>query len=95
MSDAEAEGWPCLLSEEVSRILVDPLLDGRVFSAVVALTVAINETRGEVPGHTASDKWPELRRIPVGRDGSLGLAEYVVAARAEEPHCVLTRIQLL
>jgi hypothetical protein len=65
-----------------------------VFGAIIAATVQINETRGMVPGSTASAKWPQQRRLPLGRDGFLGVAEYVIVANADEPHCVLTRIQL-
>ncbi|MFE5216387.1 MULTISPECIES: hypothetical protein [unclassified Streptomyces] len=54
----------------------------------------INETRGEVPGSSASAKWPEQRRMPLDRDASLGIAEYVIVADADPPHIVLTRVQL-
>jgi len=47
-----------------------------------------------VPGTTASARWPQQRRMPLGPHGSLGVAEYVIVADADEPHCVLTRIQL-
>lgn len=92
--DEEPEGWPCVASPRVTDLLSDPLLPAEVFSAIVALTVAINETRGMVPGSTASETWPQQRRIPLGADGSLGLAEYVIAADADPPQIVLTRIQL-
>ncbi|WP_431043979.1 hypothetical protein ACQUSR_20180 [Streptomyces sp. P1-3] len=92
--DEEPEGWPCVLSEEASELLKDPALPGDVFSAIAAATVAINETRGMVPGSTASGKWPQQRRMPLGADGALGVAEYVVVADADSPHIVLTRIQL-
>ncbi|MCC3774519.1 hypothetical protein [Streptomyces sp. UNOB3_S3] len=87
------EGWPCLLSDEVTQLLMSRAVAPALFSAIVALTVTINETRGDVPGHTASDKWPELRRVALGPDGALGVAEYVVVAHADEPHSVLTRVQ--
>ncbi|MFF3958817.1 hypothetical protein ACFYY1_37280 [Streptomyces sp. NPDC001890] len=90
----EPEGLPCVLSEEVARLLEDPALPGDVFGAVVAATVVINESRGDVPGSTASSKWPQQRRMPLGADGSLGIAEYVIVADADPPHIVLTRIQL-
>jgi hypothetical protein len=92
--DEEPEGLPCLLSEEVTELLMDKTLSGDVFGAIVAATVMINQTRGEVPGSTASAKWPEQRRMPLGADGSLGIAEYVIVADAEPPHIVLTRVQL-
>ncbi|MGW1037533.1 hypothetical protein [Streptomyces antibioticus] len=90
----EPEGLPCVLSEEVTELLMDRNLSGAVFGAIVAATVVINETRGEVPGSTASAKWPQQRRMPLGADGSLGIAEYVIVAEADPPHIVLTRVQL-
>lgn len=90
----EPEGWQCLLSEEVTELLKDKLLPGDVFSAIVAATVVINETRGQVPGSTASVRWPQQRRMPLGAGGALGVAEYVIVADADPPHIVLTRIQL-
>ncbi|MFJ8896740.1 hypothetical protein ACIRCZ_19315 [Leifsonia sp. NPDC102414] len=92
--DEEPEGLPCVLSEEVTELLMDKTLSGAVFGAIVAATVVINETRGEVPGSTASAKWPQQRRMPLGSDGSLGIAEYVIVADADPPHIVLTRVQL-
>ncbi|MFD8268489.1 hypothetical protein [Streptomyces althioticus] len=90
----EPAGLPCVLSEEVTELLMDKSLPGAVFGAIVAATVVINETRGEVPGSTASAKWPQQRRMPLGADGSLGIAEYVIVADADPPHIVLTRVQL-
>lgn len=92
--EEEPQGLPCLLSDEVTELLMDSSLPGDVFGAVVAATVVINETRGEVPGSSASAKWPEQRRMPLGQDGSLGIAEYVIVADADPPHIVLTRVQL-
>ncbi|MFE7657085.1 hypothetical protein ACFU6M_30060 [Streptomyces bottropensis] len=96
MSDSheQPDGWPCVLSEEVTSLLLDLALPAEVFAAVVAATVLINETRGEVPGATMSAKWPEQRRMPLGPDGSLGVAEYVIVAHGEPPQIVLTRVQL-
>nr|WTB12057.1 hypothetical protein OG546_49725 [Streptomyces antimycoticus] len=90
----EPEGWPCELSEEVDALLADLSLPGEVFGAIIAATVQINETRGMVPGSTASLKWSQQRRMPLGRDGVLGVAEYVIVADADPPYIVLTRIQL-
>jgi hypothetical protein len=90
----EPDGLSCVLSEEVTELLMDKALPGDVFGAIVAATVLINETRGEVPGSTASAKWPQQRRLPLGADGSLGIAEYVIVADGKPPHIVLTRIQL-
>lgn len=94
LSELEAEGWPCHFSEGVAELLADPQISPMLFSAVVALSVEINETRGDVSGHTASVQWPQQRRIPLGKDGILGVAEYVVVADAAEPHCIITRVQL-
>ncbi|MGA6160613.1 hypothetical protein ACPEIC_45710 [Stenotrophomonas sp. NPDC087984] len=88
------EGWPCELSEEVDTLLADLSLPGEVFGAIIAATVQINETRGMAPGSTASEKWPQQRRMPLGRDGVLGVAEYVIVADADPPYIVLTRIHL-
>ena len=46
--EPEPDGWPCVLSEEVTSLLMDLTLPADVFGAVVAATVLINETRGEV-----------------------------------------------
>ncbi|MEU1312598.1 hypothetical protein ABZ419_27415 [Streptomyces cinnamoneus] len=92
--DEEPQGLPCVLSEEVTELLMDKAMPGDVFGAIVAATVVINETRGDVPGSTASAKWPQQRRMPLGVDGSLGIAEYVIVVGADPPHIVLTRIQL-
>jgi hypothetical protein len=88
------DGWPCCLSPEVEALLQDPAVTGEVFSAIVSAIVRINTTRGLVPGSTASERWPQQRRIPLGPGGSLGVAEYVIVADAPEPHCVITRVQL-
>ncbi|MFH8410381.1 hypothetical protein ACH4FX_37245 [Streptomyces sp. NPDC018019] len=90
----EPPGWPCVLSPEVDELLQDASLPGEVFGAIIAATVRINKARGEVPGCTASARWPQQRRIPLGPGGVLGVAEYVILAEAEPPHIVLTRVQL-
>ncbi|WP_395292210.1 hypothetical protein ACF9IK_00300 [Kitasatospora hibisci] len=90
----EDEGWPCYLSPEVEALFQDPAVTGAVFSAIVSATVRINAARGLVPGSTASERWPQQRRIALGPGGSLGIAEYVIVADAPEPHCVITRVQL-
>lgn len=88
------DGWPCYLSPDVEALLQDPAVIGDVFSVIVSATVLINTTRGLVPGSTASERWPQQRRMPLGPGGSLGVAEYVIVADAVEPHCVITRVQL-
>jgi hypothetical protein len=72
--------------------IVDPVISPELFSAVVALTAEINRTRGAVPGATASSTWRQ-RRVPLGPEGILGVAEYVVLVDADPPYCVLTRVQ--
>ncbi|WP_329012312.1 hypothetical protein [Streptomyces sp. NBC_00690] len=52
------------------------------------------QTKGSIPGSTASSKRPQQRRVPLGLDGFLGVAEYVIVTDADETHCVVTRIQL-
>lgn len=93
MSEPDREGWPCYFSPEVSALLTDPKTNPALFSAVAALSVLINQTRGNVPGSTASEQWPQQRRIPLGSDGTLGVAEYIVVTDTDEPHCRLTRVQ--
>lgn len=91
--NGDDEGWPGYPSREVATLLEDPAISPELFSAVVALTVEINRTRGAVRGATASPTWPEQQRVPLGPDGILGVAEYVVVADADPPYCVLTRVQ--
>ncbi|OIV36999.1 hypothetical protein BIV57_13505 [Mangrovactinospora gilvigrisea] len=96
MSDGiDDEGWPCIPSKQVQQILTDPSVPPQLFSEVIALTVRINELRGELPEATADPEWPAMRRVGIGKDGALGVAEYVIMADADEPHVVLTRIQLI
>jgi hypothetical protein len=55
-------------------LMADPKTSPALFSAIAALSVVINETRGEAPGHTASAKWPQQRRcrsVGIGFSGSL------------------------
>ncbi|MEU5273321.1 hypothetical protein [Streptomyces hygroscopicus] len=90
----EPEGRPCELSEEADALLADLSLPGEVFGAIIAATVQLNETRGMVPGSTVSEKWAQQRRMPLGRDGVPGVAEYVIVADAGPSYIVLTRGQL-
>lgn len=87
------EGWPCYFAPEVHALLSAPAVDADLFGAVAALSVAINATRGQVPGSTGSERWPHQRRVPLGSGGRLGIAEYVIVPDADEPHCVITRVQ--
>ncbi|MGS2645016.1 hypothetical protein [Streptosporangium sp. G12] len=94
MSEPEEEGWPCYFSEGVAEPLAGAQISPTLFSAVVALSVEINETRGDVSGRTASVQWPQRRGVPLGKDGILGVTEYVVVADAAEPHRIITRVRL-
>ncbi|MCL7382441.1 hypothetical protein [Streptomyces sp. 35G-GA-8] len=91
---SELEGWPFELTPEVDALLGEAWLTGEVFGAIITATVQVSLPRGMGPGSTASTKWPQQRRVPLGRDGSLGVAEYVIVADANLPHCVLTRVRL-
>ncbi|MGF1429912.1 hypothetical protein [Kitasatospora sp. LaBMicrA B282] len=88
MSDLEPEDlWPVEPSEAVQDALADPKLSVELFSAIVALTVAIAEDPW-LPDSTARDSAGDWRRLPVphGR----GLVEYVIDT---DHHVVrLTRI---
>ena len=88
MSDEEPDGlWPVEPSEAVQDALSDPALAVDLFSAIVALTVAIAENPW-LEASTARDNVGDWRRLPIphGR----GLVEYVIDA---DNHLVrLTRI---
>jgi hypothetical protein len=68
----EDDGWPCVLSDEVDELLKDLSLPPEVSGAIVAATVQINETKGMVPGSTASRRWPQQRCMPLGANGAIG-----------------------
>jgi hypothetical protein len=79
--------WPVEPSEAVQDTLADPKLPVELFSAIVALTVAIAEDPW-LPQSTARDNAGDWRRLPIphGR----GLVEYVIDT---DNHVVrLTRI---
>lgn len=59
LSESEKEGWPCHFSNGVAELLADPQISPTLFSAIVALSVEINETRGDISGQTASAQWPQ------------------------------------
>ncbi|MGW4648408.1 hypothetical protein [Kitasatospora sp. NPDC004289] len=84
---SEDDLWPVEPSEAVAEALSDPKLPVDLFSAIVALTVAIAEDPW-LPASTARDSVGDWRRLPIphGR----GLVEYVIDERS---HVVrLTRI---
>ena len=53
---------------------------------IVAATVEINATKGMVQGSTASARWRQQRRMPLGSRGSLGVAEDPIVADANDLH---------
>ncbi|GAA1970456.1 hypothetical protein [Kitasatospora viridis] len=74
-------------SEAVQDVLADPKLSVELFSAIVALTVAIAEDPW-LPASSARDSVGDWRRLPISH--GRGLVEYVIDA---EHHVVrLTRI---
>ena len=76
MSDGQPDDlWPVEPSEAVHDALSDPSLPVDLFSAIVALTVAIAENPW-LPESTARDNAGDWRRLPIphGR----GLVEYVI-----------------
>ncbi|MGA5823545.1 hypothetical protein ACPC54_37480 [Kitasatospora sp. NPDC094028] len=76
MSNEEPDDlWPVLPSEAVQDALSDPGLPVELFSAIVALTVAIAENPW-LPESSARDSAGDWRRLPIphGR----GLVEYVI-----------------
>ncbi|MGW3046224.1 hypothetical protein ACWC9T_41080 [Kitasatospora sp. NPDC001159] len=76
MSEEEPDDlWPVLPSDAVQDALSDPGLPADLFSAIVALTVAIAENPW-LEASTARDNAGDWRRLPIphGR----GLVEYVI-----------------
>ncbi|MGW5852392.1 hypothetical protein ACWFQ8_31385 [Streptomyces sp. NPDC055254] len=74
--------------------MMDPALSPEVFGALVAAMVSISETAGMIPGSTASARRPQQRRLPLGEEGALGLAEYVIVLDADPPHILMTHVLL-
>ncbi|MFF4849585.1 hypothetical protein [Streptomyces sp. NPDC001194] len=92
MSEPYDEGLPCVLSENVSRLMMDPSLPPDVFGAIVAAVITIGETGGMVLGSTASPRRPHQRRLPLGIEGELGIAEYVINRDEDPPQIVITHV---
>ncbi|MFE2879599.1 hypothetical protein ACFXG6_33515 [Streptomyces roseus] len=92
MTDPYDEGLPCVLSENVSQLMMDPSLPPEVFGAIVAAMVTIGETGGLVPGSTASPRRFQQRRLALGADGELGIAEYVISRDEDPPQIVITHV---
>lgn len=92
MTDPYDEGLPCVLSENVSQLMMDPSLPPEVFGAIVAAMVTIGELGGIVPGSTASPRRPQQRRLALGAEGELGIAEYVISRDEDPPQIVITHV---
>ncbi|MFJ3883026.1 hypothetical protein ACIPW5_36960 [Streptomyces sp. NPDC090077] len=92
MTDPYDEALPCVLSETVSQLMMDPSLPPGVFGAIVAAMVTIGETGGLVPGSTASPRRPQQRRLALGAEGELGIAEYVISRDEDPPQVVITHV---
>ncbi|MFD9307776.1 hypothetical protein ACFWCB_34735 [Streptomyces sp. NPDC060048] len=83
-----------MLSEEVARLMMDPDLPPAVFGAIVAAMVSISETAGRAAGSTASARRPEQRRLALGEEGELGIAEYVIVDDAGPSQILMTQVLL-
>lgn len=92
MSELYDEGLPCVLSENVSQLMMDPSLPPDVFGAIVAAMVTISETGGMAEGSTASARRPQQRRLVLGAEGELGIAEYVIGRDEDPPQIVITHV---
>ncbi|MHA6757072.1 hypothetical protein [Streptacidiphilus sp. PAMC 29251] len=91
--DLHDDGWPCLFSQAVAALLEDPAATFDLLSAVLALSVEINETRGNPKGYTVDPAAPAFRRVVVSTDAAMFVAEFTVLADAVEPYSILTRVQ--
>ncbi|MFF3864114.1 hypothetical protein [Streptomyces sp. NPDC002209] len=92
MTEPYDEGLPCVLSAHVAQLMMDPSLPPDVFGAIVAAMVTIGETGGMVAGSTASPRRPQQRRLALGADGELGIAEYVISRDEDPPEIVITHV---
>lgn len=104
VSEDHPDLWPVLLSEVVGEVLADPAVPAEVFSAVVALTVAIAEdpwlrsrvvleqakARGPGAGSSVLEEDPAWREVLVPH--GYGIAEYRINTAGQ--HVILTRIVL-
>ncbi len=89
MSEDHPDLWPVLLSEVVGEVLADPAVPAEVFSAVVALTVAIAEDPW-LAGSSALEEDPAWREVLIPH--GYGIAEYRINMAGQ--HVILTRIVL-
>ncbi|MER6782700.1 MULTISPECIES: hypothetical protein [unclassified Streptomyces] len=92
MSEPYDEGLPCVLSENVAQLMLAPSLPPEVFGAIVAAMVTIGETGGMVAGSTAAPQRPQQRRLALGVEGELGIAEYVISREEDPPQVVITHV---
>ncbi|MFI1286463.1 hypothetical protein ACH4U5_37875 [Streptomyces sp. NPDC020858] len=47
-----------------------------------------------IPGSTASASRPQQRRLALGEERALGIAEYVIVLDADPPHILMTHVLL-
>lgn len=79
--------WPVEPSEAAADVLADPALPVGLFSAIVALTVAIAEDPW-LTGSREAEPGSLWRTMPIPRGG--GIVEYVIVE--DEHRVILTRI---
>jgi len=89
VSEDDPDLWPVLLSDVVGDVLADPRVSAEVFSAVVALTVAIAEDPW-LPGSNGLEDDPAWREVLIPH--GYGIAEYRINTAGH--HVILTRIVL-
>lgn len=87
MSEDDPGLWPVLPSEAVNDVLSDPALPAEMFSAVVALTVAIAQDPW-LPGSGALEDDPDWREIFIPH--GYGIAEYRINQASH--NVILTRV---
>ena len=93
--DIHDDGWPCLFSEAVAALLEDLTTTFDLLTAILALSVEINTTRGNPKGYTVDPAAPAFRRVVVSTDKAMFVAEFTVLADADAPYSILTRVQPL
>lgn len=81
------ELWPVTLSEAASQVLADPALPLPLFSAIVAVTVAIAQDPW-VKTSSPAEQGGNWRTIPIPDGG--GIAEYLI--NPAEHSVLLTRV---
>lgn len=91
MTEGDSGLWPVLLSEAVGDTLADPAVPAVVFSALVALTVAIAQNPW-LEGSRVLEPGADWREILIrGQQGfTYGIAEYYINRPGH--NVILTRI---